>query len=276
MNHEINANENVLMPVLFVPHGGGPMPLLGEPNHRQLIHFLKSVSADLPLPKAILVVTAHWEASSVRLSSHSAPEMLYDYYGFPPESYEFQYPAPGYPELAQTISSHLESVGIDSRLDGVRGFDHGCFVPLMLMYPQAEVPVVQMSLISGLDPEMHLKLGEALAFLRAQGVLIVGSGMSFHNMQAFFSKQASTPARSERFDEWLTETLTAPELSVQERKKRMKNWQDAPEARFCHPREEHLLPLHVCLGAGSVESAVADKVFSGWLFDTKISAFIWR
>ena len=266
--------ENVLMPVLFVPHGGGPMPLLDEENHRELTAFLQSVSANLPRPEAILVITAHWEEEVATVSSSPAPGMFYDYYGFPPESYKFQYPASGSPELANTIASLLAAAGVESRLDPHRDFDHGTFVPLMLMYPQADIPVVQLSLLKNLNPAAHIALGAALAPLREQGVFILGSGMSFHNMQAFFSGNPATPARSERFDEWLTETLTSQYLSVDEKSAQLADWKSAPEARFCHPREEHLLPLHVCFGAGSATPNAA-KMFNGFLFNTKISAFLW-
>ena len=267
--------SNSTMPVLFVPHGGGPMPLLGEANHRELTAFLKSVSADLPRPTAIVVVTAHWEENLVTLSSSPAPGMLYDYDGFPPESYAFKYPVAGDPALAQHIAQLFEHHGIKSHLDAARALDHGSFVPLMLMYPHADIPVVQLSLLKSLDPGAHIALGKALASLRDQGVLILGSGMSFHNMQAFFSGNPTTPARSEQFDNWLTKTLSDPDLSVNERSVRLTDWKNAPEALFCHPREEHLLPLHVCFGAGSVASQVAAKIFSGYLFNTKISAFLW-
>jgi len=263
------------MPVLFVPHGGGPMPLLGEANHRELTAFMQSVSADLPRPKAILVITAHWEEDVATISSAPAPGMFYDYYGFPPETYKFKYPAAGNPELAQMIAGLLDAAGIKSQLDPKRDFDHGTFVPLMLMYPQADIPVVQLSLINSFDPAAHIALGKALAPLREQGVLILGSGMSFHNMQAFFSGNPATPARSEHFDAWLTETLISVDLSGDQQRTRLTDWKTAPEARFCHPREEHLLPLHVCFGAGAQASPTAAKIFSGLLFNTKISAFLW-
>ncbi len=263
-----------LMPVLFVPHGGGPMPLMDEPNHRQLTAFLRSVGDELPRPKAILVITAHWEEDVVTLSSGSSPGMLYDYYGFPPETYSFKYPAPGSPTLAHTIAELLAGAGIPAELNPSRGYDHGTFVPLMLMYPAADIPVVQLSLLTGLNPATHIAIGKAIAPLREQGVLILGSGMSFHNMQAFFSDAPFVRSRSESFDDWLAETLTEDRPNVQ-RELALNQWKQAPQARFCHPREEHLLPLHVCFGAGAVASPAALKVFSGFLFNTKISAFLW-
>jgi len=264
------------MSVLFIPHGGGPMPLLGDENHRTLTQFMRSVSNELPRPTAILVITAHWEENIATISSSPTPGMFYDYYGFPPEAYQFKYPAPGNPELAQNIAKLLQAKGIEFRLDPERNYDHGTFVPLMLMYPLADIPVVQISLLNNFDPAAHIELGKALAPLHSQGVLILGSGMSFHNMKAFFTFNETTRSRSESFDTWLTETLTDENISQDEQSNRLINWQEAPEARFCHPREEHLLPLLVCYGAGSVNSAHAIKMFDTFLFNTKISAFFWR
>lgn len=265
-----------LMPVVFVPHGGGPMPLLGDPSHVELVGFMQSLAADLPRPSAILVVTAHWEEEVASITNAPAPGMLYDYYGFPSESYEFIYPAPGSPALAKQIQQLLLNHTLDARLDNQRAYDHGTFVPLMLIYPDADTPVVQLSLLTSLDPATHIALGKALAPLREQGVLIVGSGMSFHNMRAFFSGDPSVKGKSEAFDVWLTETLVSEQLDNAEREARLRTWSTAPQARFSHPREEHLLPLHVCFGAASQSSTGARQNFSGSLFNTAISGYIWR
>ncbi|MDP5041351.1 MAG: dioxygenase [Paraglaciecola sp.] len=261
------SHSSELMPVLYLPHGAGPMPLLGEPGHANLVTFLRDIPQRMPVPKAIIMISAHWESNEVRISSSPAPDMMYDYGGFPPETYEYRYDAPGNPELAQTISSLLANKGIASQLDEHRGFDHGTFVPLMLMYPLANIPVVQVSLLKSFDPAKHIKLGEALAPLREQGILIVGSGMSFHGRAA--SKQHSIV-----FDEWLTSTLLL--RPVEQTSQRLLNWEAAPAARYCHAREEHLMPLHVCFGAAKKHSTSAEKVFSGWLFDRQISAFLWH
>lgn len=267
---------SALMPVVFVPHGGGPMPLLGDINHRELTHFMQSLAADLPRPTAIVVITAHWEEEQVSISNSPAPDMMYDYYGFPPESYEFSYPAPGNPALAKHIQQLLQQQNIDARLDNQRAYDHGTFVPLMLIYPAADIPVVQLSLLASLDPAAHIAIGKALAPLREQGVLIVGSGMSFHNMRAFFSNDPAVRGKSETFDHWLTETLTADTLTNAQREQNLSQWAVAPQGRFCHPREEHLLPLHVCFGAALQAATPARQNFSGLLFNTAISGFIWR
>lgn len=265
-----------LMPVLFVPHGGGPMPLLGETNHRELTAFMQGLAPQLPMPKAILVISAHWEEAIANVSSAAQPGMLYDYYSFPPESYEFQYPAPGNPDLAVQIIRMLGEKGIPARLNPERDYDHGTFVPLMLMYPAATIPVVQLSLLGSLNPQAHIDLGKAIASLREQGVLIIGSGMSFHNMHAFFSGNSSSTQRSLLFAQWLTQTLTAEDLTPAIREQRLVDWKAAPEARFSHPREEHLLPLHVCFGAAMAASPKAELNFSGLLFNTHINGFIWR
>lgn len=268
-------NTATLMPVVFVPHGGGPMPLLGDASHRELTAFMQQLAQHLPVPRAILVISAHWEEQQAHISSAANPAMIFDYYGFPPESYEFRYPAPGNPSLAETIAQLLRAQNIPVVLDSQRGYDHGTFVPLLLSYPQADIPVVQLSLLHSLDPAAHIALGNAIAPLREQGVLILGSGMSFHNMRAFFSPSPAVKTKSDSFDEWLTETLTDETLDYSQRATRLVDWTRAPEARFCHPREEHLLPLHVCFGAAQA-SLVAQRNFGGYLLGTKVSGFVWR
>ncbi len=268
-------NNSALMPVVFVPHGGGPMPLLGDPGHRELTRFMQRLADDIPQPRAILVITAHWEEGLAQVSSAETPAMIFDYNGFPPESYEFRYDAPGDPELAGRVVQLLNDKHIPAFLNHQRGFDHGTFVPLLLSYPQAAIPVVQVSLLKSLDPAEHIAIGRALAPLREEGVLILGSGMSFHNMRAFFSPSPTVEAKSEAFDEWLVETLTGDSLDDAARAQRLVDWTQAPEARFSHPREEHLLPLHVCFGAAQA-TPVAQRNFGGYLLGTRISGFIWR
>lgn len=268
-------NSKSLMPVVFVPHGGGPMPLLGDASHRELTAFMRNLAQELPAPSAILVITAHWEEAQAHISSGAQPAMIFDYYGFPPESYEFRYPAPGNPALAETVAQLLRAKNIPVELDNQRGYDHGTFVPLLLSYPEADIPVVQLSLLQSLDPAAHIVLGEAIAPLREQGVLILGSGMSFHNMRAFFSPSPGVKAKSDNFDQWLNDTLTSHSLDYAQRAEQLINWMNAPEARFCHPREEHLLPLHVCFGAAKT-SSIAQRNFGGYLLGAKVSGFLWQ
>jgi len=241
--------------IIFISHGGGPMPLLGDPGHQEMVDRLNELSTVLPKPSAILVVSAHWEEAVPAITSGSNPELIYDYYGFPKESYEIQYPAPGEPELASRIHQALGQAGIESRLDDKRGYDHGMFVPLKMMYPEADIPVVQLSLSASLDPELHLAMGEALKGVEWDNLLVVGSGFSFHNMRAFFAAPSQEITDlNQRFEHWLLETC-AGDLSEAERRQRLLNWEQAPGARFCHPREEHLLPVHVCYGlAGKASS----------------------
>lgn len=259
--------------ILYISHGGGPMPLLGDPGHREMVACLQTLAGKLRKPSAILVVSAHWEASVATISSAPKPELIYDYYGFPPESYEIQYPAPGHPALAQQIHQTLVDAGIAAELDAARGFDHGMFVPLKLMYPQADIPCVQLSLVHGLDAEQHLAIGKALRALKHENLLVIGSGFSFHNMRAFFGP--NTPdvrAMNQAFEDWLTDTCVNPAISEDKRWQRLRNWTQAPHARFCHPREEHLLPLHVCYGLAGNAS---DEHVSATILNKKAGMFRW-
>jgi aromatic ring-opening dioxygenase catalytic subunit (LigB family) len=238
-------------PVIYLPHGGGPWPWLGEGYFggpaawAGLRTFLEGLPASLPTPpRAVLMVTAHWEAPVATVSSSARPPMLYDYGGFPPETYRVVWPAPGAPDLAARVRSLLAAAGLPSAEDPARGFDHGTFVPMAVAWPAADVPTVQLSLVRGLDPDTHLRIGRALRPLRDEGVLIAGSGMSYHDMRGFFT--ASGAAASEVFDAWLRETVARP---GPERDAALRAWASAPAARACHPREEHLLPLMVVAGA---------------------------
>jgi len=259
--------------ILFISHGGGPLPLLGDPGHNELVTQLRSLAARLRRPEAILVISAHWEAACPTVTTSSAPSLIYDYSGFPPESYEIQYPCPGSVELAQAIQNALTDAGIHAEADATRGIDHGVFVPLKLMYPEADIPVVQLSLVSSLDPAIHLAIGKALRRLDDRNLLIIGSGFSFHNMPAFFrSADAATRDANQAFDQWLIETCGDGELSESQRHQRLLNWSRAPQARFCHPREEHLLPLHVCCAAAG---RPADEIMPITVLGKSAVSFAW-
>jgi len=224
-----------------------------------MVEFLRGIRPRLGTPSAILVISAHWEERVATITSGDAPPLFYDYYGFPEESYAIQYPAPGHPALARDIAHRLQEAGLDARLDDRRGFDHGLFVPLKILYPEATIPCVQLSLVSGLDPGTHLRIGRALSALRHEDILVIGSGFSYHNLQAFFgSPPGSADPKNEAFQQWLVETCSG-DLSTEERESLLIGWERAPFARYCHPREEHLLPLHVCCGlAGAPGTIVFD------------------
>jgi len=263
-------------PVLYLPHGGGPLPLLGDPGHADLVAFLQSITSQLGKPEAILIISAHWEATIASITSAPRPALIYDYSGFPEESYDIKYPAPGDPGLAMEIFDLLGKNGIEARLDEQRGFDHGMFIPLKLMYPDAKIPCVQLSLLRGLDPAAHINMGKALATLRQKNILVIGSGMSYHNMRTFFRNDAESLAASETFNDWLIETCTTKNLSAAQREHRLIDWQTAPSARFCHPREEHLLPLHVCSGIAASSTPAAQLVFNQRVMGKKICGLLWR
>ena len=259
--------------VLYFPHGGGPLPLLNEPGHADLIRFLRAFPATLDKPDAIIVISAHWEATVVTITAAQSPPMLFDYQGFPAETYQYQYNAPGQPELAGRIAAMLNNAGMEAALDHQRGYDHGLFVPLMIMYPAADIPCIQVSLAASLDAAEHIRIGKAISSLKHENVLILGSGFSFHNMQAFMSHDGSqTDSRNQAFDTWLAEICSDPELSEAERESRLSNWEMAPHAAYCHPRGEHLLPLQVCYGVGC---SAARTVFQGKVAGFMASAYQW-
>ena len=249
-----DRKASTMMPTLFVPHGGGPWPFVDVPGMSEhmgpLRSYLESIPASLPgAPKALLVISAHWEEAVPTVQTSPHPRMLYDYGGFPPASYEITWPAPGSAEIAHRVRELLDAADIESAEDAARGFDHGTFVVTKLMYPEAEIPTLQLSLTSDLDPKRLYKIGQALSPLREAGVLILGSGYSYHNMRGFFSALRGDPRPREDaryFDAWLSEALTLP---PDQRTRELFQWQSAPRARACHPREEHLLPLFVCAGA---------------------------
>ncbi len=262
--------SRIRQPTVYLPHGGGPWPFvdMGLPPNAwgQLRGYLEGLPAMLPAPpRAILSVTAHWEAPVSTLSTAPQPGMLYDHYGFPPESYTLQWPAPGDPGLAARARELLDGAGLPSAEDAERGFDHGTFVPLKVAWPGAQVPTVQLSLVAGLDPARHLAVGRALAPLRDEGVLIVGSGMSYHNLRSLGDPRA-LPA-SEAFDAWLGQASTA---APAERDAALARWTEAPAARACHPREEHLLPLMVVAGAAGADRGVV--AYRDVLMGARVSA----
>jgi len=242
------------LPTYFISHGGGPWPWMKEQMgsvYDRLEASLARMPAELgTLPRAVLMVSAHWEEPRFTLQTHSNPPMLYDYGGFPDFTYRIQYPAPGAPDVAARVRELLALAGIESGEDAARGFDHGMFAPMAVIYPKADVPVLQLSLKRGLAPAEHLALGRALAPLRDEGVLVVGSGLSYHNLRAF---GPAARAPSAAFDAWLESTLAMADAGT--RSATLADWERAPAARLAHPREEHLLPLMVALGAAEGEAA---------------------
>ncbi len=258
--------------IVYFSHGGGPLPILGDASHQAMLDFMAQLPARLTRPDAILVISAHWEESAATLLGAPNPPMFSDYYGFPDAAYRITYPAPGSPTLADRIAGLLQENQIPARIDPARGFDHGLFIPLKMMYPDADIPSLQLSLLRGLDPAAHIALGKALRAFAAENILVIGSGFSFHNMRAFSWQGEDTPdPANDAFQDWLIEVNTGP-ASQAEREQRMIEWQKAPSARYCHPREEHLLPLHVCLG---MADRPAELVFDDKILGKRSVAFLW-
>lgn len=254
------------LPTYFISHGGGPWPWMAEMRETMapLAAALQDIAREIGAkPRAVLSISGHWEAPRFTAMAAAKPGMVYDYHGFPEHTYRVQYPAPGAPALAERIQHLLRDAGIDAAQDATQGYDHGTFAPLAVMYPQADVPVLQLSLKHGYDVAEHLAVGRALAPLRDEGVLILGSGLSFHNLRL---RGAAALAPSKAFDDWLHTTLEGS--SAAQRTARLLQWEQAPAARVAHPREDHLLPLMVALGAAENEVASTvhheENAWPGW------------
>ncbi len=269
----------VRLPVYFIPHGGGPWPFMDFPKDEtghgpwdELADFLKGFAANVGrTPKAILMVSGHWEKEEVpTVSTATAPGMLYDYYGFPEHTYKIVYPAKGDPALAQHVRDVLTEAGIANAEDAERGLDHGVFIPMMVAYPDANVPLVMLSLKSTLDAESHFALGKALAKLRDEDVLIIASGMSYHNMRMFRQRDANHEATAKRFDDWLTAAVTLDD--AQAREAQLASWHTNPDALACHvPDHDHLVPLFVAAGAAGNDRG--QQVFNGTIWGKAYSGY---
>lgn len=264
------------LPVIYLPHGGGPWHVMKEAfgdasGYERLESYLKELGARFRArTKAILVISAHWEEHRPTVHTGAHPGMLYDYYGFPDHTYKLVWPAPGAPELALRAEALLQEAGFKTEREEERGYDHGTFVPLMIAFPEASLPVAQLSLIAGLDPAAHLAMGAALEALRDEGVLIIGSGMSYHNLSNFMSRDREVAAASRGFDDWLFEAVSLPD--GQEMRRRLGSWRNAPSAIECHPRSEHLVPLFVVAGAAGAD--VGRRDYAAELMGVAISSHI--
>lgn len=255
---------NNTLPTFFVSHGGGPWTHMDEMKapYAKTIEAFSQLQHRLPAkPKAILVISGHWEAPGFTVSTSEHPPMEYDYSGFPTHTYRIQYPAPGSPRVAARVRELLSAAGISSQDDAKKGFDHGTFIPLGLIFPEADVPVVTLSMKSSYDPSEHIRVGQALAPLRDEGVLIIGSGLSYHNMRGFCT--AGAMAVSEAFEAYLNDAITDPDAT--QRLQKLANWTSTPSARAAHPQEDHLIPLMVVAGAAGEDAGrrlLVDKVMN--------------
>ncbi|KAJ8116130.1 hypothetical protein OPT61_g2381 [Boeremia exigua] len=255
-----SGNMSRIAPVLSISHGGGPMPVLGDPSHAEITKSLQTKVPKLlklgtpEAPKAIVLVTAHWSTNKVHISSGARHELLYDYYGFPDEAYKLKHNAPGSPEVAGEVERVLKEAGIDCLKDSEREWDHGVFIPMMLIDPKATVPIVQVSVLASESPSQSFAIGRALSSLRAQNIAVIGSGFAtFHNLRLMFSGVSSTPDFKQANIEWSNAVSDAATTdNVAEREKKFEGWRNWPNAYTMHPRggAEHFLPLIVCAGAG--------------------------
>ncbi len=250
------SDRTITLPTYFISHGGGPWPWLRRemPGYENLEASLQAIPQEIGMiPKAILVISGHWEEQNFTIMSSAAPPMIYDYFGFPEHTYHIKYSAPGSPLVASRVQELLQQAGFQIHSDPLRGFDHGVFAPLFVAYPAANVPILQLSLRADYDPAAHLAVGRAIAPLRNEGILIIGSGLSYHNLGRM---GAAGKVPSHQFDEWLTQVL---QESPESRTLNLLNWSQAPSARLAHPQEDHLLPLFVAVGAAEAE--IGDRIY---------------
>ncbi len=260
-------------PTLFIPHGGGPCFFMDPPPQAPhlwdaMAAYLRGIAASLPArPRALLVISGHWEAPVATVNTAARPTLLFDYHGFPEHTYRLTYPVAGAPDLAAEVRRLLGAAGFTTGEDASRGLDHGVFIPLKVAFPDADIPLLQLSLVQGLDPAAHLAIGRALAPLRDQGVLIIGSGMSYHNLRMLFSGRGNDAAQA--FDDWLVAAATDPDPD--RRDAALRAWDRAPHARDCHPEEEHLIPLMVAAGAAGADAG--RHVYGERLAGKALSAF---
>ncbi|OEC36580.1 4,5-DOPA dioxygenase extradiol [Pseudomonas cuatrocienegasensis] len=232
-----------MLPSLFISHGSPMLALEPGASGPALVQL----ASRMPRPTAIVIVSAHWESQALRVSSGARPQTWHDFRGFPPALYSVEYPAPGDPVLARTVIALLAAAGLEAQADSERPFDHGTWVPLSLLYPQADIPVVQISLPSRHGPALQTRIGRALAALRGQGVLLIGSGSITHNLGELDWQAGphSIQPWAKAFRDWIVDALASDDES------RLHDYrQQAPFAQRNHPSDEHLLPLFFARGAG--------------------------
>jgi aromatic ring-opening dioxygenase catalytic subunit (LigB family) len=264
------------LPSLYIPHGGGPCffmdaaPGLPRDLWDRMATYLRGIAASLDTrPSQVLVISGHWETERPTVNTATQPPLLFDYYGFPEHTYRLTYPVAGSPPLARRVREVLAAAEIPSDEEPERGLDHGVFIPFKLIYPDADIPLVQLSLNRNLDAATHLSLGRALAPLRDEGVLIVGSGMSYHNLRDLYSNDPRVMRAAVEFDDWLNDAVTESDPAARERK--LGGWHQAPGARAAHPRPEHLIPLMVAAGAAGQDPG--QRTYSEPLLGKPISGF---
>ncbi|CAL9114400.1 unnamed protein product [Musa textilis] len=249
------------MDTFFLSHGS---PTLSIDESLPARGFLKSWRSKVfqVVPRAILIISGHWETDSPTVNViNGRNDTIYDFYGFPKPMYKLKYPAPGAPNLAKRVRELLQNAGFGRvKEDKTRGLDHGAWVPLMLMYPEADIPVCQLSVQTNKDATYHYNMGKALAPLRDEGVLIIGSGSATHNLRILNRESQNVEKRALDFDTWLTESL------INGRHDDVNNYEEkAPNAKMAHPWPDHFYPLHVALGAAG-EQAKAELIHSSWSY----------
>ncbi|KAL5615058.1 uncharacterized protein BROUX77_000895 [Berkeleyomyces rouxiae] len=274
-------------PVICISHGGGPLPVMGDPSQETIIYSLKNrVPKILGIgtpnqPRAIILITAHWQTTTPTISSAKKHKLLYDYYGFPDECYKLKYDADGSPEIAQDIAKALTAEGLIPQLDSKRGWDHGVFIPMLLIHPEASIPIIQVSVLESEDPAAHFRIGAALGKLRDQNIAILGSGFaSFHSIRLMFDMMRNptsanadvTRHKNRSWGKALNDAVGTIDRS--DRLAKLSKWREFPSSYDMHPPHggDHFMPLLVCAGAAGDEKA---EKYADAFLDLDIDTFYW-
>ncbi|MBL94692.1 MAG: dioxygenase [Magnetovibrio sp.] len=260
----------MIQPTFYIPHGGGPCFFMewDPPNiWNNMASFLSGLFKTLPeKPDSIIIVSAHWATQELSVTASPSPSLVYDYYGFPDHTYNLKWKCPGNPFLALKVAELLKTAKIACNLDHERGFDHGVFIPLKLALPLADIPTIQLSLRNNLDPCFHLQVGNVLAHFRTENILLIGSGMSYHDISALMGKTQNPEGKL--FDSWLETTIKLPATI---RNNALLEWHLSPGAKSSHPTEEHLTPLFFAAGAG--QSDMGKRIYRDEILGCPISGF---
>lgn len=258
--------------IIYFSHGGGPLPLLNDKTHETMFDFLQLLSKKINIPKNIIVISAHWEESKPTILSSNNPKLLYDYFGFPDAAYNIKFPFTGNKQLVTSIVNKFKIKGIELIIDTDRGIDHGVFVPLKIMYPESVMSITQISLVKGLDPKYHIEIGNILNEIIDDDTLVIGSGFSFHNMNAFdWDGLNLKDEKNDSFQNWLID-ICCGDYTKDQTEKLLIDWRNAPYADYCHPREEHLIPLHFCFGASKDRGEI---IFDDYILGKRSIAIKW-
>lgn len=258
----------------YLSHGGGPLSLLGNKGHTALVQQLKQIAEQSRKPDVMVLASAHWQASQFQVMSQTAPALFYDYHSFATEACSLRYPVPSPPHWPVLLSMHVKEAWIAAGEKTQRGFDHGMFVPLSVMYPRADIPVVQIPMQQSMLAAQHIQLGQVLARCLPANTQLIDSGFSFHNMASFQRAGRDNHEINAAFQDWLVDAIAGEKVCATDRQHKLEQWKQALYARYCHPREEHLIPLHTCFGCEIRKAVQYYHYYQSMVLDKLATIFV--